>query len=93
MVDRIRDGAPTTERPAGLRSFIHRPVDEPLALPVEGELASFAEATGWLNSDPLTPEGLRGRVVAVDFWTYTASTGCARRHIDGPGTRSTAIWA
>ena len=28
-------------------------------------------ATGWLNSEPLTPEGLRGRVVAVDFWTYT----------------------
>ena len=28
-------------------------------------------ATGWLNSPPLTPEGLRGRVVLVDFWTYT----------------------
>ena len=28
-------------------------------------------ATGWLNSPPLTTEGLRGRVVAVDFWTYT----------------------
>ena len=28
-------------------------------------------ATGWLNSEPLTPEGLRGRVVLVDFWTYT----------------------
>ena len=25
----------------------------------------------WLNSEPLTPEGLRGRVVLVDFWTYT----------------------
>ena len=40
-------------------------------LPVEGQLPSFAGATGWLNSDPLTPEGLRGRVVLVDFWTYT----------------------
>ncbi len=28
-------------------------------------------ATGWLNSPPLTTEGLRGRVVVVDFWTYT----------------------
>jgi thiol-disulfide isomerase/thioredoxin len=28
-------------------------------------------AHGWLNSEPLTPEGLRGRVVLVDFWTYT----------------------
>jgi thiol-disulfide isomerase/thioredoxin len=34
-------------------------------------LASFDGATGWLNSAPLTPEGLRGRVVLVDFWTYT----------------------
>ena len=28
-------------------------------------------ATGWLNTGPLTPEGLRGRVVLVDFCTYT----------------------
>jgi thiol-disulfide isomerase/thioredoxin len=28
-------------------------------------------ATGWLNSPPLTPAGLRGKVVVVDFWTYT----------------------
>ena len=41
------------------------------ALPDEGRLAPFAGATGWLNSAPLTPEGLRGRVVLVDFWTYT----------------------
>jgi thiol-disulfide isomerase/thioredoxin len=40
-------------------------------LPVEGALPSFEGATGWLNSDPLTPEGLRGRVVLVEFWTYT----------------------
>ena len=33
--------------------------------------ASFDGATSWLNSEPLTPEGLRGRVVLVDFWTYT----------------------
>src|SRR3954451_7380761 len=40
-------------------------------LPSEGRLAPFEGATGWLNSEPLTPEGLRGRVVAVQFWTYT----------------------
>jgi len=28
-------------------------------------------ATGWLNSEPLEPEGLRGNVVLVDFWTLT----------------------
>jgi thiol-disulfide isomerase/thioredoxin len=40
-------------------------------LPVEGELASLRGATGWLNSPPLTPDGLRGKVVLVDFCTYT----------------------
>jgi cytochrome c biogenesis protein CcdA/thiol-disulfide isomerase/thioredoxin len=40
-------------------------------LPVEGEIPSFAGATLWLNSPPLTAEALRGRVVVVDFWTYS----------------------
>jgi cytochrome c biogenesis protein CcdA/thiol-disulfide isomerase/thioredoxin len=40
-------------------------------LPVEGEIPSFAGATLWLNSPPLTPESLRGKVVVVDFWTYS----------------------
>jgi len=40
-------------------------------LPVEGELPSFDGANEWLNSPPLTPAGLRGKVVLVDFWTYT----------------------
>jgi len=50
--------------PAGL----HTAADE---LPVEGRLPSFDGATGWLNSPPLTPAGLRGKVVVVDFLTYT----------------------
>jgi len=54
-----------------IRSFAHRPADEGRDLPVEGRLGSFDGATSWLNSEPLTPEGLRGRVVLVDFWTYT----------------------
>jgi thiol-disulfide isomerase/thioredoxin len=62
-------GPPT--RPGLIRSIIHRPAGEQLALPVEGRLAPFDGATGWLNTEPLTPEGLRGRVVLVDFWTYT----------------------
>jgi len=40
-------------------------------LPVEGELPSLAGATGWLNSPPLTPTGLHGKVTLVNFWTYT----------------------
>jgi thiol-disulfide isomerase/thioredoxin len=42
-----------------------------LQLPVEGRLPSLGGATGWLNSDPLTPESLRGRPVLVEFWTFT----------------------
>jgi thiol-disulfide isomerase/thioredoxin len=40
-------------------------------LPVEGELPSLGSATEWLNSPPLTTAGLRGKVVLIDFWTYT----------------------
>jgi thiol-disulfide isomerase/thioredoxin len=40
-------------------------------LPVEGRLPGFEGATGWLNSSPLTPDGLAGKVVLVDFWTFT----------------------
>ena len=68
-------GAATSSVPPGrqgpLRSIVHRLVGEQDALPVEGRLPSFEGATGWLNSDPLTPDGLRGRVVLTDFWTYT----------------------
>ena len=40
-------------------------------LPVEGHLGSFDGATTWINSTALTPAGLRGHVVVVQFWTYT----------------------
>jgi hypothetical protein len=41
--------------------------------PIDGqtELASLERANEWLNSPPLTPSALRGRVVLIDFWTYT----------------------
>ena len=42
-----------------------------LPLRVEGRMPALDGATGWLNSQPLTPDGLRGRVVLVQFWTYT----------------------
>jgi thiol-disulfide isomerase/thioredoxin len=44
---------------------------EPAELPVEGRLPGFEGATGWLNSAPLATDDLRGKVVLVDFWTYT----------------------
>jgi thiol-disulfide isomerase/thioredoxin len=38
---------------------------------IEGEMPPLDGATTWLNSPPLTPAGLRGKVVLVQFWTYT----------------------
>jgi thiol-disulfide isomerase/thioredoxin len=40
-------------------------------LPSEGGFPSLRGATGWLNSQPLTPVSQRGKVVLIDFWTYT----------------------
>jgi thiol-disulfide isomerase/thioredoxin len=59
------------EPPANLRA-------EDLGVPASrrpprprGVLAALDGATGWLNSPPLTEADLRGRVVLVQFWTYT----------------------
>jgi cytochrome c biogenesis protein CcdA/thiol-disulfide isomerase/thioredoxin len=43
----------------------------PAALPVEGPAPPLDGATQWLNSAPLTAADLRGKVVLVDFWTYS----------------------
>lgn len=40
-------------------------------LGTEGELPSLSSATAWLNAQPLTASGLRGKVVLIDFWTYS----------------------
>jgi len=37
----------------------------------QGVLRSLNNATAWLNTSPLTPETLRGKVVLVEFWTFT----------------------
>jgi thiol-disulfide isomerase/thioredoxin len=40
-------------------------------MPKRMHMPPFTGATGWVNSEPLTPAGLRGHVVLVDFWTLT----------------------
>jgi len=40
-------------------------------LPVEGMMPPLDGAVQWLNSPPLTREALRGKVVVIDFWTYS----------------------
>jgi thiol-disulfide isomerase/thioredoxin len=51
--------------------FGRHPGSDAPARPSEGRLPGFDGATGWLNSPPLSPKELRGKVVLVDFWTYT----------------------
>lgn len=41
------------------------------SLPVLGRMPEFSGISGWLNSPPLTARSLRGKVVLVDFWTYS----------------------
>jgi cytochrome c biogenesis protein CcdA/thiol-disulfide isomerase/thioredoxin len=42
-----------------------------VALDNEGPMPSLDGAVSWLNSPPLTTQQLRGKVVLVDFWTYS----------------------
>ncbi len=42
-----------------------------MRLPFEAEMPSLDGATAWLNSAPLMTADLRGKVVLIDFWTYT----------------------
>ncbi|QNK66525.1 cytochrome c biogenesis protein DipZ [Variovorax sp. PAMC26660] len=54
-----------------LTSALQEPKKPVPPLGVEGSLPSLAGATEWINSPPLTPESLRGKVVLIDFWTYS----------------------
>ena len=47
------------------------PAESRLALRDEGPLPELSGAIGWLNSAPLSRRSLRGRVVLVNFWTYS----------------------
>jgi thiol-disulfide isomerase/thioredoxin len=53
----------------GRLAFLHGFFTAPNSSP--SELASLQRANEWLNSPPLTVEGLRGKVVLVNIWTYT----------------------
>ncbi len=44
---------------------------KPGKLPSEGFMPPLSGAVEWLNSPPLTREGLKGKVVLIDFWTYS----------------------
>ncbi|MET3443036.1 cytochrome c biogenesis protein CcdA/thiol-disulfide isomerase/thioredoxin [Variovorax paradoxus] len=80
LVDRIQERKPQApqaeaaivrEGTGFARVSASRVAPPALNLRVEGHFPSLAGATEWINSPPLTPEALRGKVVLVDFWTYS----------------------
>lgn len=63
---------------AGTASIEHGLIDrlqpapgQPAPLPVVGGFPPLTGAVDWLNSPPLTREALKGKVVLVQFWTYS----------------------
>ena len=64
------------EESAAAQSELERLVGEP-ARPADSELGNFGPAPEfrgigqWLNTEPLTLDDLRGKVVVIDFWTYS----------------------
>ncbi len=63
----------TPSSAAPMWSTIAEPAHETAsaALPDYGPAPSFAGVDDWLNSRPLTMQELRGKVVLIDFWTYS----------------------
>ncbi|AMJ57502.1 MULTISPECIES: cytochrome c biogenesis protein DipZ [Stenotrophomonas] len=71
LEQRLLDVLPTQQPAAGAAMMMSAGDAGSGALPVEGQMPSLAGATGWLNSPPLDAGQLRGKVVLVDFWTYS----------------------
>jgi cytochrome c biogenesis protein CcdA/thiol-disulfide isomerase/thioredoxin len=61
----------TTLRPASRFAPAAHAAKPGSGLPDYGAAPDFTGITNWLNSKPLTLASLRGRVVLIDFWTYT----------------------
>src|SRR4051812_27075129 len=55
----------------GLWIALDKVADSRAALPARGSMPALDGAVEWLNSKPLTAAELRGKVVLVDFWTYS----------------------
>jgi cytochrome c biogenesis protein CcdA/thiol-disulfide isomerase/thioredoxin len=74
LVDRLRTPAQSAQTsPAGGPNMapMASASGADLNLGVEGGFPSLSGATAWLNSPPLTSESLKGKVVLIDFWTYS----------------------
>lgn len=80
QLDKLRGGVNKTD------DMVGKPFEMPTSskLPNLGKAPEFIGINNWLNSDPLTLAQLKGKVVLVDFWTYTC-INCIRTlpHITG----------
>lgn len=54
-----------------LCGFVASQAQDPPSIVGSSPLYSLSGATGWLNSKPLTEKQLKGKVVLIDFWTYS----------------------
>lgn len=74
ILDRLRSGASPVNVASTRMTFAAKDTRQAAYrsdLLVEGQFPSLDGAVQWLNSKPLTPAELRGKVVLVDFWTYS----------------------
>lgn len=74
ILDHLRSGASPVDIASTRTTFAAKDTRQAAYrsdLPVEGQFPSLDGAVQWLNSKPLTPAELRGKVVLVDFWTYS----------------------
>ena len=70
LLDKLRPNQKTASGPSMTKQAT--PSEQANAeLPVEDLMPSLAGAQEWLNSPPLSLEALKGKVVLVDFWTYS----------------------
>jgi thiol-disulfide isomerase/thioredoxin len=68
---KAQSSKPTTAKPPAMNINAHSTASATSGLPIQGELPPLAGATAWINSQPLKAAELRGKVVLIEFWTYT----------------------
>jgi cytochrome c biogenesis protein CcdA/thiol-disulfide isomerase/thioredoxin len=76
LLNRVHDNSNAASTSMQLAAHDTRQSDRS-SLPIEGTFPSLDGAVQWLNSAPLTSEQLRGKVVLVNFWTYSC-INCVR---------------
>ena len=71
LIDRFRPAPQRTSVAMGGPAMMSAGPAQAMDLPVEDDMPPLTGAVQWLNSPPLTAETLKGKVVLIDFWTYS----------------------